>query len=107
MNQLMAPINKAMLRPLLIAGVEKRLVVLNSVLCFPLIAATHFHFPSCLIGALLFVVLHRLLIIASKHDPQLSLLIKRASRYAWESYYPAKSHPNKTDIRIIKSIGVV
>lgn len=101
------PINKAMLRPLLIAGVEKRLVVFNSVLCFPLVAATHLHFPSCLIGIMLFVVLHRLLVIVSKYDPQLGFLIKRASRYAWRPFYLAKSHPNKTDIRSVKSIGGV
>ncbi len=101
----MIPINKAMLRPLLVAGVEKRLVVLNSVLCFPLVAATHFHFPSCLMGIVLFVVLHRLFVVASKYDPHLSLLIKRASRYAWKPFYHAKSHPNKTDLRAVQSIG--
>ncbi len=105
MSNMMVPINKAMLRPMLVAGVEKRLVMLNSVLCFPLVAATHFHFPSSLMGIVLFVVLHRLLVVASKYDPQLGLLIKRASRYAWRPFYFAKSHPNKTDIRAVKSIG--
>ena len=105
MNNFNIPINKAMLRPMLVVGVEKRLVMLNSVLCFPLVAATHFHFPSALIGIVLFVVLHRLLVVASKYDPQLGLLIKRSSRYAWRPFYLAKSHPNKTDLRAVKSIG--
>ncbi len=104
MSYMMVPINKAMLRPLLIAGVEKRLLVLSSVLCFPLVAATHLHFPSCLIGIVLFVVLHRLLMKVSKHDPQLGLLIKRASRYAWKPFYYAKSHPSVIDVRPVKSL---
>lgn len=98
----MSTINKALLRPILIAGVEKRLVLLNSLLCFPLVAATRFHFPSCLLGVVLFAVFHTLLTQVSKHDPYLGQLIQRASHYLMNPVFYAKSHPSQLSLRPIK-----
>lgn len=104
MRSYAAPINKALLRPLLIAGVEKRLVVLNSVICFPLVAATHLHFPSALFGVILFAVIHALLTLVTKKDPHLGQLIRRASRYALRPYFYAKSHPSQLAIGAIRTV---
>ena len=49
------PINKAMIRPVMMAGVEKQLALLNALLCFPLIAATHFQLPWCFLGLMFYI----------------------------------------------------
>src|SRR5690606_35273111 len=85
--------NKAMMRPLLVAGVEKRLVLFNALISFPLIAATHFHVPACFLGVAFFVVVHVLLRLVSKRDPYIGLIFKRSTRYSLRAYFPAKSHP--------------
>jgi type IV secretory pathway TrbD component len=86
-------VNKALIRPVLIAGVEKKLFVANAVLCFPLVAATHFHFPACLFGCILFVINHLLLVSLAKHDPILGEVFKRYTRYQWQGLYLPRSHP--------------
>ncbi|OGT50856.1 MAG: hypothetical protein A3F17_09320 [Gammaproteobacteria bacterium RIFCSPHIGHO2_12_FULL_41_15] len=102
----MTSVNKALLRPLLIAGVEKRLLVLNSIICFPLVAATHLHFPSALLGFFLFSIIHALLIQVSKKDPHLGKLMRRSSRYIFRPYFYAKSHPLQCAIWPIKTVSV-
>ncbi|MCH9770126.1 MAG: VirB3 family type IV secretion system protein [Gammaproteobacteria bacterium] len=98
------PINKALMRPLLIGGVEKRLCLFNGLLSFPLIAATHFHFPSCLLGVGLFGVLHIMLRWVSKSDPYIGILIQRSTRYSIRSYFPARSHPLQLNFWPIRSV---
>lgn len=88
------PVNKALVRPLLIAGVEKKLAVLNLLLCLPLVAATHFKWPYCFVGGVVFGVLHALLRLVSQYDPHLGKLFKRSTRYSLQCYFPAKSHPS-------------
>ena len=44
------PVNTALSRPLLIAGCEKRLAIVNGLVSFTLVAATYLHFPACLMG---------------------------------------------------------
>lgn len=98
-------VNKAMMRPILMAGVEKRLATINALLSFPLVAATHFKFPLCLIGVGFYVLLHLLLVIVSKSDPYLATLFKRSTRYSLRAYFPAKSHPLMIEIWKIKTVS--
>ena len=98
-------VNKSLLRPLLIAGVEKRLMLANAALCFPLVAATKLHFPACLVGFGVFALIHCVLIVVAKHDPNLGQVIRRATRYIAQSYYPARSHPQKINVRPIKTVA--
>lgn len=98
-------VNKAMMRPLLIGGVEKRLMLMNSLLSFALVAATHFHFPVCLMGVGLFIVLHIVFRFISKHDPQVMTLFKRSTRYIVRPYFPAKSHAVMLEIWPVNSIS--
>ena len=72
------PINKAMMRPIMIANVEKRFVLVNALLSFPLVAATHFHFPEALLGVVFFVIIHLILTQISKYDPLLGQIINAA-----------------------------
>ncbi len=99
------PVNKALIRPLMVAGVEKRLAVLNALISFPLVAATHFHLPTCFIGVGVYVLIHFLLVLVSKSDPHLGKLVKRSTRYLWRSYFPAKSHPSMTSLFKIKTVS--
>lgn len=98
-------VNKATIRPILVAGVEKRLTMVNALISFPLIASAHFHLPASLIGVAFFVVMQFILRIVSKSDPMLSTLFKRSTRYSMKPYFPAKSHPLMTQIRKIKSVS--
>ena len=98
-------VNKAMMRPIMIANVEKRFVLANALFSFPLIAATHFHLPAALLGVVFFVIIHFLLIPLSKYDPMLGQIIKRSTRYLWRSYFPAVSHSNVISPWKIKSLS--
>lgn len=98
-------VNKALMRPLMIGGVEKRLVFANALLSFPLLASTHFHFPACLLGFIFFIGMHFVLLLVSKHDPYLGKLFKRSTRYSLRAYFPAKSHPLMTEIWSIKTVS--
>lgn len=98
-------VNKALMRPLMIGGVEKRLVFANALLSFPLAASTHFQFPACLVGFIFFNVMHFLLLLVSKSDPYLGKLFKRSTRYSLRTYFPAKSHPLMTEIWPINTVS--
>lgn len=97
-------VTRALWRPVLVAGVEKRLVALNALLSFLLVAATHFHIPLCFLGVGFFVLLHIGLRWVSHYDPQLGALFKRNTRYVWRPYFPAKSHPRITKVRTVKTL---
>ena len=91
-------VNKAMTRPVMIAGVEKHLALLNALLSFPLVAATHFHLPWCFLGLGFYALIHAVFRVISKNDPQLGKLFKRSTRYSIKAYFPAHSHPGMTQI---------
>lgn len=92
------PINKAMIRPVMIMGVEKRLALLNALLSFPLVAATRFQIPECLFGLIFYALMHCVFRMISKSDPHLGKLFKRSTRYSSKAYFPAHSHPSMTSI---------
>ena len=99
------PINKAMIRPVMIAGVEKQLALLNAMLSFPLIAATHFHLPWCFLGLIFYALMHVVFRLISKSDPQLGKLFKRSTRYSIKAYFPAKSHPSMMNLWKITTLS--
>lgn len=105
MRGTVVPVNKALQRPLLVGGVEKRWLMVNALIAFPLVAATHFQFPACLVGLVFFMVLHAIFMLVSKADPHLAKLIHRSSRYSIRPYFPAKSHPLMTEIWPIKTVS--
>lgn len=81
------PINKAMIRPVLIAGVEKRLAVMNVLFSFALVAATRFHFPAVFVGFGFYIACHFLLRFISKADPHIATLFKRSTRYIHRPFF--------------------
>jgi type IV secretory pathway TrbD component len=85
-------VNQALSRPLLLAGCEKRLAMFNALLSFLLVAATYLHFPACLLGLGVYLLLHGLLVVLAKYDPLFSAVFQRATRYYGYPCFFAKSH---------------
>jgi type IV secretory pathway TrbD component len=97
-------VNRALHRPMLIAGVEKRLAIANALLSFPLIAATHFKIPACFIGIIIYCIVHAILIKLSAFDPEIGLLFKRSTRYLSPHFFPAISHAHHTNLRKVNTL---
>lgn len=89
-------VNQALSRPLLIGGVEKSLVMVNAMITYLLLAASHFHYLADIVGAVVCLILHSLMRMISKHDPFFATIIRRNGRYWKRPYFPAKSHPSQT-----------
>src|SRR5216117_1794319 len=84
-----APIHLALTRPLLLAGAERELVLMNGTLIAALIFGVGFHWASLTMAILLCTVGHWGLTRAAKHDPQLCRVYVRHIRY--QEYYPARA----------------
>ena len=84
-----APIHLSLTRPLLLAGAERELVLVNGTLIAALIFGVGFHWTSLTMAILLATVGHWGLTRAAKHDPQLSRVYARHIRY--QEYYPARA----------------
>jgi type IV secretory pathway TrbD component len=83
-----APIHPSLMRPLLLAGAERELVLMNGTIIAALIFGVGFHWVSLTIAALLATVGHWGLTRAAKFDPRLSRIYVRHVRY--QVYYPAR-----------------
>ena len=94
MQMQLTPVNTALCTPLLVMGVEKRLMLVNILIQFLLLAAGHFHLFVCLASSILFIMLHRLCIQLTRMDPNIAIVFKRATRYLKQTSYPAISSPN-------------
>ena len=84
-----APIHLALTRPLLLAGAERELVLVNGTIIAALIFGVGFYWASLTMAILLATVGHLGLTRAAKHDPQLSRVYVRHIRY--QEYYPARA----------------
>ena len=100
----MRSINTALMRPVLIAGAEKKLVIANALLSFLLINASAFHFPAVLLGIFSFMAGHVLLVLLAKHDPIVGALFKASMRYQAKRYYPARSRVCYRHLPSIKTV---
>lgn len=89
----LTPVNTALNAPLLIMGVEKRLMLMNILITFLLLAAGHFHLTVCAVAGSLFVALHRIGMRLTQLDPNIALIFKRTTRYLKQSHYPAIGSP--------------
>lgn len=85
------PIHAALVRPILLAGAERELVVIEATVVFCLIFGPGFHLMTLALAALLGTVGHSLLVLAAKRDPQMLRVYARHLRY--QSFYPAQAHP--------------
>ena len=83
-----AAIHPSLIRPLLLGGAERELVLMNGTIIAALIFGVGFHWVSLTVAALLATAGHWALTRAAKHDPRLSRIYVRHVRY--QSYYPAR-----------------
>lgn len=84
-----APIHPSLTRPLLLAGAERELVLVNGTLIAALVFGVGFHWASVTMAIVLATLGHWALTRAAKHDPQLSRIYVRHIRYL--EYYPAQA----------------
>ena len=82
-------VHQSLARPLLLAGAERPLVLVNGTLIAALIFGVGVHWASLGMAALLATLGHWGLTRAAKHDPQLSRIYVRHVRY--QVYYPARA----------------
>ena len=81
------PIHLSLTRPLLLAGAERELVLVNGTAIAALVFGVGFHWASVTVAVLLATVGHWALTRAAKHDAQMSRIYVRHVRY--QEYYPA------------------
>ena len=84
-----APIHLSLTRPLLLAGAERELVLVNGTAIAALVFGVGFHWASVTMAIVLATAGHWGLTRAAKHDPQMSRIYVRHIRY--QEYYPARA----------------
>ena len=97
------PIHLSLTRPLLLAGAERELVLLNGTLIAALIFGVGVHWASLGMAVLLATVGHWGLTRAAKHDPQLSRVYVRHVRY--QEYYPARAEVQASPAYVFPSVA--
>ena len=98
-----APIHLALTRPMLLAGAERELVLMNGTIIAALIFGVGFHWASLTMAVLLATVGHWGLTRGAKHDPQLSRVYVRHIRY--QEYYPARAEVQAPPAWIFPSVA--
>ncbi|HYN21022.1 MAG TPA: VirB3 family type IV secretion system protein [Thermoanaerobaculia bacterium] len=87
-----APLHLSLLRPILVAGVEPRIVVLEGTLVATLLLGVGLHTFTVLCALLIALGVHPLLARLSKSDPHALAVYARAVRY--QAAYPRAAHPS-------------
>ncbi|MDQ2694373.1 MAG: conjugal transfer protein TrbD [Pseudomonadota bacterium] len=83
------PIHVALQRPILLAGGERELVMLNAALVAALVMTGGFTAGSLVVAGLLATVGHWGLVRAARLDPQMRRVYQRHVRY--QNFYPARA----------------
>lgn len=83
------PIHRSLSRPILMAGGERELVMVNGVIVAALIFGAGFTLPALIMAALFGIVGHLALVRMAQLDPQLRAVYSRHIHY--QDYYPARA----------------
>ena len=97
------PIHLSLTRPLLLAGAERQLVLVNGTIIAALIFGVGFYWASITAAIVLATVGHWGLTRAAKHDPQMSRVYVRHIRY--QEYYPARAAVDAPPGYVFPSVG--
>lgn len=84
-----APLHPSLLRPVLLAGAERELVIVNTITVFALVFGLGPHPVALATAALLATAGHSLLVLAAGFDPQMLRVYSRHIRY--QGFYPARA----------------
>lgn len=83
------PIHPSLVRPILVAGAERTLSLVNIVVAMALIFGIG-SLTAAIYGAIQTLAVHWALVRLAKKDPQFSAVYKRHITY--QPYYPARAH---------------
>jgi len=83
------PLHRSLTQPLLLAGAERELVILEGTVIACLTAGIGLHLATLALAVLLGTVGHPLLKMAARNDPQMSRVYVRHTRY--RVFYPARA----------------
>jgi type IV secretory pathway TrbD component len=86
-----APVHPSLVRPILVAGVEPRIVILEGTLVAALLLGVGLHLFTVAVACAIAFGLHPLLVRLSKNDPLALAVYVRAVRY--QPFYPRHAHP--------------
>ena len=97
------PIHPSLTRPVLLAGAERELVLVNGTIVAALIFGVGVHWTSLTMAAVLATLGHWALTRAAKHDPHLSRIYIRHVRY--QDHYPARPATQALPLYVYPSVA--
>lgn len=92
LSQYSEPIRQSLVRPVLIAGAERELVIANYTIILALLLGIGFNWITVVVSTLLATLGHWVLVKLSQKEPELRKTYLRHISY--KDFYPAQSHPN-------------
>ena len=94
-------VNRALLRPILFCGAEKKATLIYGLLTVIIAVSSNFHAPGIYIAPVVFIVSHCFFLWLAKKDPQMIALYQRHLQFR-QGFYPAsggvKTQPDKLKI---------
>ena len=96
------PIHRALTCPVLLAGADRRLVILNWTTIAALVLGVGFHWASCTVAFLLATVGHWALLKATKYDPYFRRIYVRQLSY--QAFYPAQASVHAPPQRVFPAV---
>lgn len=83
------PLHPSLIRPILLGGAERELVVINAIVIAVLLLGIGPHLLTFLTAALLATAGHSALVLAARYDPQMWRVYSRHLLH--RTYYPARA----------------
>jgi type IV secretion system protein TrbD len=96
-------IHSSLTRPLLLAGAERELVLINGTAIAALIFGVGFHWASITVAIIFATIGHWVLTRVARHDPQMSRIYIRHVRY--QEYYPARASVKASPAYVFPSVA--
>lgn len=88
-HRLETPLHPSLLRPVLLGGAERELVLLNVFVILSLVLGVGLHLLTVVLAAGLGTFGHSLLVLAARYDPQTWQVYRRHVTY--QDFYPARA----------------
>jgi len=96
-------IHSSLTRPLLLAGAERELVLINGTAIAALIFGVGFHLASVTVAIVFATIGHWALTRVARHDPQMSRIYIRHVRY--QEYYPSRASVKASPEYVFPSVA--
>jgi type IV secretory pathway TrbD component len=87
----MATIHASLHRPVLFAGVEPAVAILEGAVTLSLLVVVGLHVATIALACFYVLVVHCLMVRATAYDPAIVAVYIRS--LAWRDYYPPHAHP--------------